>query len=278
MVCSFKETHVPAILRQKAILRRNLTSDERWWSRHEDRKSVASTFMRHIQRMLVAAVTEPILILWNTYTAIIYGIFYMHIVEHVIVFENLRGWSPGLTSLSYSGIGIGCVLCICLEPVFQRFLKSCKVNPETGIQAPEAMVVPVCIGAFLVPLGHAWFAWTSTPEIHWMIPILAGVPFGWGICSVFVYANSYVLRTFCSQALPALTGNTVLRSIAAGCLPLATSTMYKTLDPHWAGSILVLLEIVCIPIPFVFYIYGERMRKKSRLIRSIEEDQAQSEY
>ncbi len=50
--------------------------------------------------------------------------------------------------------------------------------------------------------------------------------------------------------------------------------MYNTLTPRWAGTVLGVLEIIMIPIPFVFWRYGGRIRAKSRLIRQLREDQA----
>lgn len=53
--------------------------------------------------------------------------------------------------------------------------------------------------------------------------------------------------------------------------------MYATLGPHWAGTLLGLLEAVCIPIPIIFYVYGYRIRQKSALIRSMQEDKTKFE-
>ena len=41
---------------------------------------------------------------------------------------------------------------------------------------------------------------------------------------------------------------------------------------HWAGTLLGLLEAICIPIPFVFYRYGGKIRQKSTLIRQMREN------
>ena len=49
--------------------------------------------------------------------------------------------------------------------------------------------------------------------------------------------------------------------------------MYKALGANWAGTLLGLLEVICIPIPFVFYLYGHKIREKSALIRQMADDQ-----
>lgn len=48
--------------------------------------------------------------------------------------------------------------------------------------------------------------------------------------------------------------------------------MYAKLNPHWAGTLLGLVQVAIIPIPVVFYKYGHRIRMKSALIRSMQED------
>lgn len=30
------------------------------------------------------------------------------------------------------------------------------------------------------------FAWSARPSVHWIAPILAGIPFGWGNVCLFV--------------------------------------------------------------------------------------------
>ena len=59
-----------------------------------------------------------------------------------------------------------------------------------------------------------------------------------------------------------------------GLLPLAGSALYRQLGPHWAGTLLGLLEVCLIPIPFVFYKYGHRIRLRSSLIRDMQRDKA----
>ena len=53
--------------------------------------------------------------------------------------------------------------------------------------------------------------------------------------------------------------------------------MYTKLDPHWAGTLLGLVQVAIIPIPVVFYKYGHRIRMKSALIRSMQQDKERLE-
>jgi hypothetical protein len=43
------------------------------------------------------------------------------------------------------------------------------------------------IGAVVLPIGIFWFAWTAAPvSIPWIVSIIAGVPFGFGIGLIFL--------------------------------------------------------------------------------------------
>ena len=74
-----------------------------------------------------------------------------------------------------------------------------------------------------------------------------------------------------------MAGNSVIRSVIGGCLPLAGPKMYSTLNPHWAGTTLGLIQVACIPIPFLFYKYGYKIRMRSSLIRSLQEESEKRE-
>ena len=152
-----------------------------------------------------------------------------------------------------------------------------KKDPATGKQYPEAMVSVVFGASILIPVGEMIFARTCTPNVHRIAPILAGIPFGAGNCGVFIYASNYLVHSYGIYAASALAGNAVLRSALGGSLPLAGPKMYAKLGPHWAATLLAILEFALIPIPIVFYLYGHKIREKSELIRQMREDREKLE-
>ena len=147
------------------------------------------------------------------------------------------------------------MIAIVCEPLIRRWINSHPPDPENenGDPPPEAMVSVVCLAAILIPLGEIWFAWTCTPNVHWIVPIIGSIPFGGGNALVFIYASSYLVHAYDIYAASALAGNAVLRSIMGATLPLAGPAMYSSLGANWAGTLLGLLEALCIPIPFIFY-------------------------
>ncbi|KAJ6120058.1 hypothetical protein N7523_004338 [Penicillium sp. IBT 18751x] len=273
-----KETYAPTLLQKKAARLRKETDDSRWWSRYDQKASLSEILKLNLSRPFVMAVTEPICIFWNIYIAIIYGILYLCFVAYPIVFEDIRGWGLGLSGLAFMGIGIGVILTIASEPLVRRLINRHKIDPETGRVYPEAMVSFVCICSLLIPVGELWFAWTCSPaSIHWIVPLLAGIPFGAGNTGVFIYASNYLTGSYGMYAASALAGNSVIRSVLGGVLPLAGSYMYDSLGPNWSGTLLGLLEVIIVPIPFVFYKYGHIIRQKSTLIQRMQEDKKKLE-
>ena len=291
--CILKETYGPIILQKKAARMRKETGDSRWWCRYEQKASLSELLKVNLGRPFVMAVTEPIWsvcplsnvcplssltccsssIFWNIYIAIVYGILYLCFTAYPIVFQEIRGWSLGLSGLAFLGIGTGCLITISSEPLIRRLINSHTPDPETGKPPPEAMVAFVCICALLIPAGELWFAWTCSPaSIPWIVPILAGVLFGTGNTGVFIYATNYLAGSYGVYAASALAGNSVIRSILGGVLPLVGTYMYAGIGPNWSGTLLGLLEVAIVPIPFIFYKYGYKIREKSVLIRRMQED------
>ncbi|KAK2744419.1 hypothetical protein FQN57_004316 [Myotisia sp. PD_48] len=273
-----KESYAPALLRRKAVKLRKETDDSRWWSRYDQKQAIMEVLRVNLSRPFTMALTEPICIFWNVYLSLIYAILYLCFVAYPIVFREIRGWSVAMSGLAFIGIGIGGLLVVAVEPLLRRMINSHKPDPETGKPPPEAMVSVVCIAALFAPIGELWFAWTCSPaSIHWSIPIISGIVFGAGNNGVFIYAQSYISHSYGVYTASAMAGNAVVRSVMGGVFPLIGPYLYRGLGPNWAGTLLTGLEILILPIPFVFYRYGYKIRMKSVLIRRMQEEKKRLE-
>ena len=76
--------------------------------------------------------------------------------------------------------------------------------------------------------------------------------------------QTYLVDAFTLHAASALAANTVLRSLIGALLPLAGQQMYDTLGLGWGNSLLAFISVAMCPIPWIFYRYGERIRKNPR--------------
>lgn len=137
-------------------------------------------------------------------------------------------------------------------------------DENDGFAPPEARLPPTMLAAAALPIGLFWFAWTNYPSIHWIVSIIATVPFGFGMVLVFLGLFNYLIDAYTIFAASVLAANSVLRSLFGAAFPLFTTQMYDALGIHWASSIPAFLALVCVPAPFLFYKYGAAIRIKCK--------------
>merc|ERR1712093_220008 len=176
--------------------------------------------------------TEPILFLLNLYIALIYGLLYIWFESFVIVFTGIYGFNLGLEGLSFVGILVGGFVVIGPFFAYLYYIQEPQFN-ENGELKPEKRLPPAFVGAFLL----------------------------------FNSVLNYLGDAYPEYAASVLAGNDFFRSSFGAGFPLFASAMYKKLGVAWASSLLGFLSIAFIPIPFVLYFYGERIRKASKRAR-----------
>lgn len=274
LMATCRETYAPTILKRKAARLRKETGDPRWWCQYDARVSPLQLLKTNMARPFTLAVTEPILWSLNLWVSLVYGVLYLCFVAYPIVFSQHRGWSPGIAGLAFVGIGTGTMIGILSEPLVRRIVNAQPIDPKTGKPVPEANALIMAIGSILTPIGQLIFSWTCLPtSIHWAIPIACGIPFAIGNTLIFIYSANYLAGAYGIYSASALCSNAVIRSVFGGTLPLAGPKMYEALTPQWAGTLLGLIEVAMIPIPFVFWRYGAKIRDKSKVISQLREDQ-----
>jgi MFS transporter, DHA1 family, multidrug resistance protein len=182
----------------------------------------------YLSRPFTMIISEPILLLITIYVSYIYGILYLFFEAYPVSFQEDRGWSQGLASLPFLGLLIGVLLGAFgfAYNTRTRFVRKCK---EAGRLIPEERLVPMMVGAVLLPAGLFWFGWTSNPHINWAPQAIAGIPIGCGLFLIFMPGLAYLVDVYLMFANSALSANTFLRSITGGCFPLFATAMYHKL-------------------------------------------------
>lgn len=85
-----------------------------------------------------------------------------------------------------------------------------------------------------------------------------------GILFVFLGLFNFIVDAYLMNAASALAANTVCRSAAGAGFPLFATQMFEKLDPRWASTLLGFLALVMVPIPFILYKFGARIRAWSK--------------
>jgi MFS family permease len=256
------ETYGPVILRKRAAKLSSMTG--KIYRTREDavgRISTRSAIATSLVRPWILMLKEPIVVVLSVYMAIIYGTLYMLFGAFPIVFQLHRGWSEGIGGLAFLGVAVGMIIAVMLGPFAnKRYMK--LAAEHGGIAPPEARLDAAIVGAIAIPIGLFWFAWTNSPSIHWISPIAAGVPFGFGMVVIFLSIINYLIDSYTIFAASVLAANSVLRSLFGFAFPLFTTNMYQNLGIHWASCVPAFLALACVPAPLLLLKYGAQIRAR----------------
>lgn len=265
------ETYAPALLRKRAQKLTAASEGREYYVSSYDLQRSTSFFevLRiNLRRPFVFLITEPIVLLLAVYISIVYAILYAFFAAFPIVFQDIRGFSPGQGGLAFLGVGLGVTIGTALAPYQNKLYHRAMRKSVTGRAPPEARLYMPMMGAILCPAGLFWFAWTSLPPIHWIVPILAGVPYGIGVAQIMQGLIQYLMDTYTIYCASAIASTVVCRSVLAAVFPLISPAMYNHLGVHWAPSVFAFLSLACAPLPFLFYKYGPIIRSKSAFAKS----------
>ena len=263
ILCS--ESYSPVLLQRKAAKIRFETKN--WAIRapaDEHQVNMKEIVNKYLFRPFLMMALEPILVLITFYMAFIYGVLYLFFEAYPIAFQEVRGWDNGVGALPFLGILIGVVIGVGIITYASNTRFKRKMEANGGRPIPEERLVPMIVGAFLLPIGLFWFAWTSNPHISWVPQVLAGIPTGAGVLLIFLQGLSYIIDVYLMHANSAIAANTLLRSMAGAGFPLFATALYHTLGVPWATSLLAFLTVAFLPVPILFFIYGKKLRSLSR--------------
>lgn len=120
------------------------------------------------------------------------GTLYMMFAAFPIVYQQYRGWSPGIGGLAFLGIAVGMLFSVAYS-VYDNKRYARTSAAHYGNAPPEARLPPALIGSILLPVGLFWFAWTNSPSIHWIVSIIASAFFASGLVLVFLSLMNYMI-------------------------------------------------------------------------------------
>ena len=268
MVIFQPETYAPTLLKWKAAYLRELTGDHRYRAEIEIRED---TFFRRIRtalyRPFLLTSREPIIMLVALYLTIIYVILFTFLDGYKFIFADIYGFSQGTTGLAFLGIGIGICFASLLVPLIYVWAHRdlAKIKAAGGDRLPpEFRLWFGMFGAPAIPVSMVWLGWTAVPSISYWSPLAATVLFGFGILTIFISCYQYIIDSYEIFAASALASITLIRYVVAGGMVEVAIPMYSTLGVHWTLTIMGAVSTLMVPVPYLFYIYGTRIRGKSR--------------
>ncbi|PWY67301.1 MFS multidrug transporter [Aspergillus eucalypticola CBS 122712] len=240
------------------------------WALHARHEEWDVTFKELGNKYLIrpfALLSTPICFLVAIYASFVYGILYLSLASFPIEFQEVRGWNQVVGALPFLAYLVGILFGACINLFNQKFYIA-RFKANNNFPVPEARLPPMMLGSIVFAAGLFIFAWTSDPHIHWIAPIIGAVCMGFGFFTIFQAALNYLIDTFQKVSASAVAANTFLRSLFAGCFPLFANIMFHRLGVDWAASVLGFVAVALIPIPYLFYIFGKRIRARGKWSRA----------
>nr|XP_036575384.1 fluconazole resistance protein 1 [Colletotrichum truncatum]KAF6781947.1 fluconazole resistance protein 1 [Colletotrichum truncatum] len=264
-MCFFwlRETYAPVILRHRAERRKKGLSGNA--AIMPPGEAVISRLFHDMTRPMRLLIFSPIVLFLSLYAAFAFGLMFLLFTTFSTVFKKQYGFSTGITGLTYLGLGIGVFVGLFTQTVLgQKIVES--HTRKRGSTRPEDRLAFMAYVAPVLPIGLFWYGWSVEARTHWIVPILGNLPVGFGFVSIMMPQMIYLLEIFGAEAgASAVAANTVFRSLVGALLPLAGPTMYENLGYGWGNSLLAFLAIAFIPVPWILYLYGDKIRKSRKI-------------
>jgi MFS transporter, DHA1 family, multidrug resistance protein len=205
---------------------------------------------------------ELMLDVMTLYISLVYGIQYLTFFAIPHIFTHDRKWSAKSATLPFLSMLLGIITACIGVSIFWTKYYGPRLRARGGKVRPEDRLPPIMLGSLLMPTGLFWLAWTD--NTHWFPQVMSLFFLGAGIMLIFAVGIVYIIDIYLPVSASAIAANTAIRSIVAAGLPMAAPRMYRTLGSPWATSLLAFLTAALIPAPFLFWKYGESLRKKSK--------------
>ncbi|KAA1478677.1 MFS polyamine transporter [Dentipellis sp. KUC8613] len=265
-----KETFAPLLLERKAekilalmdqetrdrtTVRTIYEGENRDW-----RKLLRKSLIRPVQLFIM----EPIVQLFGIYMGFVYGLLYLFITTLPSIYQGRYHESVGIAGLHYLALGLGLFFGTQIGArVLDRSYKS-MTKRNGGVGKPEFRLPTMYPGTLLIPAGLLITGWTAEKHVFWIVPDIGITLVGTGVVLNMLSLQTYVIDAFTLYSASALAATTFLRSMAGFGFPLFAPTMFNALGFGKGDTILAGVAFAIAPVPYLFWLYGERIRGMSR--------------
>lgn len=258
------ETFEPVLLKKKAERIRKATGDDRWYAPIEkEGTSLYITVLTSSRRPFALIFKDYMTMALCFYTGFTLAIVYMFFVSFPYIYRTVFHFSVQDQGIAFIGLILGLAITALVSPAIVQVYYERLVAKNGAVPKCEFRFLPLMVGVFIVPIGLFIIGWTSYSKLHWIGPIIGSFIYGMGTILVFNGIFAYTVEAYRRYIASAMAANSFIRSLMSGVFPLFGLQMYEKLSIQWATTLLALFACVLIPIPFVFYRYGEHLREKS---------------
>ncbi|KAF8576203.1 MFS general substrate transporter [Ramaria rubella] len=208
---------------------------------------------RAVTRPMRFLATSPILGIFGFFLAYTYGMLYLLLTSLPLLFEAQRFDNIG-TGLSYLGLIIGFFLG-CIAQVYSQTHIWNLLTKRNGESRPEYRLLPMTAGMLFFPISLFWYGWSASRQIA------TGI-FGFGMFITFIVIPVYLMEAFIPYSASALAAATLMRAITGAVFPLFGEQLFVRLGYGKGGTLLAVLALPAIPLPWLLYKKGRYLRQR----------------
>lgn len=211
---------------------------------------------------------EPVALLIDVYIGLVYSIMYLWYEDFPIVYQSIYHFTPVESGVAFMGLVIGVCIAVALYlPVVYKIFTKKLLHGQPVV--PEDMLPITIVAGACMPLGLVIFAWTSKPDIHWIVPTIGAAITSGASFIVFQTLFNYLSMSFYRYMASVFAGNGLFRAIMGGAFPLFGRPLFLNLSTKnypvaWGTMILFFLTLLMLLIPILFYVNGEKLRARSK--------------
>ncbi|PYI09482.1 major facilitator superfamily protein [Aspergillus sclerotiicarbonarius CBS 121057] len=267
-----KETYAPVLLRRRKRVLEKKNPETVYWV--EGEAAAPQVFRQSILRPLRLLFFSPICTFMSLYLALVFGLLYLHMVTITLLFSshpeyNLYSyhWTHGTTGLGFLGAGLGAfsgvAFCMKYSNASYRYFaaRHAQKTGKAPTRMPEFRLPFMQVGMVIVPIGLLIFGWTAEYHVHWMVTLMGAGILGLGMVTAYICVQAYLVDAFEEFAASALAAAVVVRFVVAAGFSVVGFQLYRRLGYGWGSTLLAMICLAAVPIPFLLGRYGPRLRQ-----------------
>jgi len=254
-LCALGETRHSVILMRRAKAMRGTTGNEE--------RGPALLCGTALARPFSFLSGEAIVQFGALYNGFLYGLsFLFNGAFHMIFGPEGYGYDTIGVGIAFLGIVLGVSLGL-LTNIFQERHYQREVDKVGGRDVPEARVHLAKLAAVILPASLFVFAFTATPNIYPLFPVLASLFWGWSFYTLILMTLTYTEDAYKTYSASALAGIGLIRNLAGAGFPLVGRSLFVNVGTRNASIVLTAIAICLVPIPFVLEKQGVSLRRRS---------------
>ncbi|KAF9871973.1 hypothetical protein CkaCkLH20_10605 [Colletotrichum karsti] len=266
VIVFLRESYPSVILTKKTARLRKSTGNQNLRSALNTGKTVKQVFTFSLLLRPLKMLISPIVFLMSAYAATVFSYAYLCFTTFPRVFKDQYGFGSGASGLTSIGIGVGFILGLLFVGAVSDPWSAYLTKKNDGVAKPEYRLPTLVVGAIFVPIGLFWYGWSAENKAHWILPILGTAFAGIGIVMAYTTTATYLIDAYTVYAASVTAASALLRCLFGALLPLAGGAMFDALGVGWGNSVLGFISLAFLPLPFILFFYGERIRG-SRLFK-----------